>query len=99
MGAWVHRLLLRLGHQLLSVQPHRHHALVSTREAAHGSRIGLSADALGARRRLRRRPAQTLTKIVYSGGAHGLIQTGVDVEVSSLKGRVKAGAGASSGMR
>jgi hypothetical protein len=55
--------------KLLSVQSHRHHAFVGTREAAHGSRIGLSADSVRARRLLRRRPAQTLMRIGRPAGS------------------------------
>ena len=46
VGAGVHRLPLRLGHELLGVQPDRHHAPLPPGQDAHGRGVRLRAPAV-----------------------------------------------------
>ncbi len=52
------RLLLRVGDELLGVQPDRHDALVAPGQDADGDRVGVRADAVGHRHRPRGQPAE-----------------------------------------
>ena len=57
VGAGVHRLPLRLGHELLGVQPDGHDAPLPARQDAHGRGVGLRAAAVHPRDLPGRRPA------------------------------------------
>ena len=52
------RLLLRVGDELLGVQPDRHDAALAPGEDADGDRVGVGTDAVGHRHRPRGQPAE-----------------------------------------